>query len=56
VVLSNFDKVVLSQGDTMAEWKFYGRRQQLADLERMLERKRWFFAKVTVHRASSFPM
>lgn len=31
----------------MAEWKFYGRSEQLADLERMLQRKRWFFAKVT---------
>ena len=34
----------------MADWKFYGRKQQLADLERMLERKRWFFAKVTGRR------
>ncbi|MEZ6097355.1 MAG: ATP-binding protein [Pirellulaceae bacterium] len=34
----------------MAGWKFYGRRQQLADLERMLDRKRWFFAKVTGRR------
>ena len=34
----------------MAEWKFYGRREQLADLERMLNRKRWFFAKVTGRR------
>lgn len=31
----------------MADWKFYGRSEQLADLERMLQRKRWFFAKVT---------
>ena len=34
----------------MADWKFYGRREQLADLERMLDRKRWFFAKVTGRR------
>jgi len=34
----------------MADWKFYGRREQLADLERMLQRKRWFFAKVTGRR------
>lgn len=34
----------------MAEWKFYGRKEQLAELERMLARKRWFFAKVTGRR------
>ena len=34
----------------MADWKFYGRKEQLADLERMLARKRWFFAKVTGRR------
>lgn len=34
----------------MADWKFYGRKEQLADLERMLDRKRWFFAKVTGRR------
>ena len=34
----------------MAGWKFYGRTEQLADLERMLDRKRWFFAKVTGRR------
>jgi uncharacterized protein len=34
----------------MPDWKFYGRKQQLADLERMLDRKRWFFAKVTGRR------
>jgi AAA+ ATPase superfamily predicted ATPase len=34
----------------MADWKFYGRKEQLTDLERMLERKRWFFAKVTGRR------
>ena len=34
----------------MADWKFYGRSDQLADLERMLDRKRWFFAKVTGRR------
>jgi len=31
----------------MADWRFYGRKEQLADLERMLNRKRWFFGKVT---------
>jgi uncharacterized protein len=34
----------------MADWTFYGRKEQLADLERMLGRKRWFFAKVTGRR------
>ena len=34
----------------MADWKFYGRREQLADLERMLDRNRWFFAKVSLLR------
>jgi AAA+ ATPase superfamily predicted ATPase len=34
----------------MSDWKFYGRKEQLADLERMLGRKRWFFAKVTGRR------
>jgi uncharacterized protein len=34
----------------MAEWKFYGRKGQLADVERILLRKRWFFAKVTGRR------
>jgi len=34
----------------MADWKFYGRKEQLADLERMLGRNRWFFAKVTGRR------
>jgi len=34
----------------MADWKFYGRKEQLADLERMLDRKRWFFAKITGRR------
>jgi AAA+ ATPase superfamily predicted ATPase len=34
----------------VADWKFYGRKEQLADLERMLDRKRWFFAKVTGRR------
>jgi hypothetical protein len=42
--------VALSQEDGMAGWKFYGRTEQLADLERMLDRKRWFFAKVTGRR------
>ena len=34
----------------MSAWRFYGRREQLADLERILRRKRWFFAKVTGRR------
>jgi AAA+ ATPase superfamily predicted ATPase len=34
----------------MANWTFYGRKEKLADLERMLGRKRWFFAKVTGRR------
>jgi AAA+ ATPase superfamily predicted ATPase len=34
----------------MKEWKFYGRTEQLQELERMLNRKRWFFAKVTGRR------
>lgn len=34
----------------MADWRFYGRKEQLADLERMLGRRRWFFAKVTGRR------
>ena len=34
----------------MAEWKFYGRRTQLEDLERMLARNPWFFAQVTGRR------
>ena len=34
----------------MADWKFYGRKEQLGDLKRMLARKRWFFAKVTGRR------
>ncbi len=34
----------------MKRWGFYGRREQLADLERILARGRWFFAKVTGRR------
>lgn len=34
----------------MTDWRFYGRKEQLAELERMLGRKRWFFAKVTGRR------
>ncbi|MBY0588851.1 AAA family ATPase [bacterium] len=34
----------------MADWKFYGRREQLTDLERIIARQRWFFAKVTGRR------
>ena len=34
----------------MNPWKFYGRTEQLAALEKMLNRHRWFFAKVTGRR------
>ncbi|MEX0612490.1 MAG: ATP-binding protein [Pirellulales bacterium] len=34
----------------MAEWRFYGRKVQLAVLSEILGRKRWFFAKVTGRR------
>lgn len=34
----------------MKSWKFYGRQHQLGDLEAMLQRHRWFFAKVTGRR------
>ena len=34
----------------MADWTFYGRKEQLAELERMFGRNRWFFAKVTGRR------
>jgi AAA+ ATPase superfamily predicted ATPase len=34
----------------MADWEFYGRKEQLAALKQMLDRKRWFFAKVTGRR------
>jgi AAA+ ATPase superfamily predicted ATPase len=34
----------------MPDWKFYGRHEQLAALESILNRKRWFFAKVTGRR------
>ncbi len=34
----------------MANWMFYGRKEQLAELERMLGRNRWFFDKVTGRR------
>ncbi|MFM8573992.1 MAG: hypothetical protein ACKOAU_20520 [Pirellula sp.] len=44
--MSLFDKAALSLWVGMSDWKFYGRKKQLAELERMLERKRWFFAKV----------
>jgi hypothetical protein len=37
-------------GVTMAPWKFYGRQEQLATLESILNRKRWFFAKVSGRR------
>ena len=45
-----FGKAALSCGSDMADWKFYGRKEQLVELERMLDRKRWFFAKVTGRR------
>lgn len=50
MALPFLSKANLSHGDGMADWKFYGRKEQLADLERMLDRKRWFFAKVTGRR------
>ena len=50
MALSLFGKAALSHGNDMADWKFYGRKGQLAALERMLARKRWFFAKVTGRR------
>jgi AAA+ ATPase superfamily predicted ATPase len=34
----------------MKPWKFYGRQEQLAALESILSRRRWFFAKVTGRR------
>ena len=34
----------------MSTWKFYGRSQPLSELEGMLNRNRWFFAKVTGRR------
>lgn len=34
----------------MVKWKFYGRTEQLQELRNMLNRKRWFFAKVTGRR------
>lgn len=37
-------------GMAMAVWKFYGRHEQLVALEAILNRKRWFFAKVTGRR------
>ena len=34
----------------MKPWRFYGRTDQLTTLSRMLNRRRWFFAKVTGRR------
>lgn len=34
----------------MIPWKFYGRQTQLSELRSILNRKRWFFAKVTGRR------
>ncbi|HRI66036.1 MAG TPA: ATP-binding protein [Polyangium sp.] len=34
----------------MKSWQFYGRKEQLGDLERIISRNRWFFAKVTGRR------
>jgi uncharacterized protein len=34
----------------VAGWTFYGRSRQISDLERMLDRKRWFFANVSGRR------
>lgn len=42
--------VSLQLGIRMAIWKFYGREEQLASLKSVLDRKRWFFAKVTGRR------
>jgi AAA+ ATPase superfamily predicted ATPase len=50
VALLYFGKAALPHRGIMADWKFYGRREQLAEIERMLNRKRWFFAKVTGRR------
>jgi uncharacterized protein len=50
VALPLFGKAALSFWNDMADWKFYGRKEQLAGLERMLGRNRWFFAKVTGRR------
>ncbi len=34
----------------MPQWKFYGRRDQLTAIQQMLNRGRWFFAKITGRR------
>jgi hypothetical protein len=34
----------------MGGWKFYGRREQLAEMETDAGPPRWFFAKVTGRR------
>jgi uncharacterized protein len=34
----------------VADWGFYGRSSELADLQAILERKRWFFARITGRR------
>ena len=36
MTLSNFGKAILSLETCMADWKFYGRKEQLAELERIL--------------------
>lgn len=50
MALPYFSKVALLYRSNMAQWKFYGRKVQLAGLEQMLARQRWFFAKVTGRR------
>lgn len=34
----------------MRDWKFYGRKNQLQELEQILARKRWFFIKIAGRR------
>lgn len=34
----------------MADWSFYGRKDELGHLERILKRDRWFFVKITGRR------
>jgi len=34
----------------MAQWGFYGRRDELDKIRKMLKRRRWFFAKITGRR------
>ena len=34
----------------MSQWGFYGRARELGDIEHILDRKRWFFARITGRR------